>query len=55
MIEVLKRLKVKLGTAMAQGKSLEEAKSETMIGGKTETLQKRSATPEEQATTIFFI
>ena len=48
-------IKVKLGTAMAQGKSLEEAKSETMIGGKTETLQKRSATPEEQAATILYI
>ena len=48
-------IKIKLGTAMAQGKSLEEAKSETMIGGKTETLQKRSATPEEQAATILYI
>ena len=36
-------------------KSLEEAKSETMIGGKTETLQKRSATPEEQAATILYM
>lgn len=48
-------IKAKLGIAMAQGKSLEEAKSETMIGGKTETLQKRSATPEEQAATILYV
>lgn len=48
-------IKAKLGIAMAEGKSLEEAKLETMIGGKTETLQKRSATPEEQAATILYI
>ena len=48
-------VKAKIGAAMAAGKSLEEAKSETMIGGKTETLQKRSATPEEQAATILYM
>lgn len=48
-------VKTKLGAAMAAGKSLEEAKSETMIGGKTETLQKRSATSEEQAATILYV
>ena len=48
-------IKAKLGEAMAAGKSLEEAKAETMIGGKTETLQKRSATSEEQASTILYI
>ena len=48
-------VKAKIGAAMAAGKSLEEAKSETMIGGKTETLQKRPATPEEQAATILYM
>ena len=48
-------VKAKIGAAMAAGKSLEEAKSETRIGGKTETLQKRSATPEEQAATILYM
>ncbi|MEG2288431.1 MAG: SDR family oxidoreductase [Clostridium sp.] len=48
-------VKAKIGAAMAAGKSLEEAKSETMIGGKTETLQKRSATSEEQTATILYI
>lgn len=48
-------IKGKIGAAMAQGKSIEEAKSETMIGGKTETLQKRSATAEEQAATILYV
>lgn len=48
-------IKVKIGAAMAAGKSIEEAKSETMIGGKTETLQKRSATSEEQAATILYV
>lgn len=48
-------VQTKLGAAMASGKSLEEAKAETMIGGKTETLQKRSATAEEQAATILYV
>lgn len=48
-------IKAKIGAAMAQGKSLEEAKAETMIGSKTQNLQKRSATPEEQAATILYI
>lgn len=48
-------VKAKIGAAMAAGKSLEEAKAETMIGGKTETLQKRSATAEEQAATILYV
>lgn len=48
-------VKAKLGAAMAAGKSLEEAKKDTMIGGKTETLQKRSATAEEQAATILYV
>lgn len=48
-------VKTKIGAAMAEGKSLEEAKAETMIGGKTDSLQKRSATPEEQAATILYV
>lgn len=47
-------IKMKIGAAMANGKSFEEAKRETMIGGKTETLQKRSATAKEQAATILY-
>lgn len=48
-------IKVKLGAAIASGKSIDEAKTETMIGGKTETLQKRSATADEQAATILYV
>ncbi|MFR1708266.1 MAG: SDR family NAD(P)-dependent oxidoreductase [Clostridium sp.] len=48
-------IKAKIGAAMASGKSIEEAKADTMIGGKTESLQKRSATPEEQAATILYV
>ncbi len=48
-------IKSKIGASMAAGKSLEEAKSETMIGSKTDTLQKRNATPEEQAATILYV
>lgn len=47
-------VKTKIGAAMAAGKSLEEAKNDTMIGSKTETLQKRNATPDEQAATILY-
>ena len=48
-------VKAKLQAAMAAGKSLEEAKAETMIGGKTEALLKRTAGPEEQAAAILFM
>lgn len=48
-------IKAKLQAAMAAGKSLEEAKADTMIGGKTQALLQRNSTPEEQAGTILFL
>ena len=48
-------VKAKIQAAMAAGKSLEEAKADTMIGGKTEALLKRNATPDEQAAAILFM
>lgn len=48
-------VKAKLGAAMASGKSLEEAKADTMIGGKTMALIKRNSGPEEQAAAILYL
>lgn len=48
-------VKAKLGAAMASGKSLEEAKADTMIGGKTMALIKRNSEPEEQAAAILYL
>lgn len=48
-------VKMQIGALMAQGKSLEEAKNETIVGGKTQTLQKRPATANEQASTILYL
>lgn len=45
----------KIQAAMAAGKSLEEAKAGTMIGGKTTALLKRDSTPEEQAGAILYL
>lgn len=48
-------IKAKLSAAMAAGKSMEEAKAETMIGGKTLSLLKRNSEPEEQAGAILYL
>lgn len=48
-------VKAKLGAAMATGRSLQDAMLDTMVGGKTETLQKRNATSEEQAASILYL
>ncbi|BDF66965.1 dehydrogenase [Oscillospiraceae bacterium] len=48
-------VKEKIQAAMAAGKTLEEAKADTMIGGKTQALLKRNSTPEEQAAAILFL
>lgn len=48
-------VRMQIGALMEQGKSLEEAKNETIVGGKTETLQKRVATASEQASTILYL
>lgn len=48
-------VKAKLGAAMASGKSLDEAKADTMIGGKTMALIKRNSEPEEQAAAILYL
>lgn len=48
-------VKKQIGDLMTQGKTLEEAKKETIIGGKTQTLQKREATASEQASTILYL
>ncbi|MEG2291377.1 MAG: SDR family NAD(P)-dependent oxidoreductase [Clostridium sp.] len=47
-------VKAKITAAMSSGKTMNEAMNETMVGGKTETLQKRNATSEEQAATILY-
>lgn len=48
-------VRMQIGALMAQGKSLEEAKKETIVGGKTESLQKRTASASEQASTILYL
>lgn len=48
-------VKEKIQAAMAAGKTLEEAKADTMIGGKTQAVIKRNSTPEEQAAAILFL
>lgn len=48
-------VKAKIGELMAQGKTLEEARNQTIVGGKTQTLQKRAATASEQASTILYL
>lgn len=47
-------IKNKISKLISQGKDPKEFLSQSMTSGKTETLQKRNATPEEQAATILF-
>lgn len=48
-------VKSKISSAIASGKTMKEAMNDTMVGWKTETLQKRNATSEEQAATILYV
>lgn len=47
-------IKTRMAEIAAQGKDPMEWLKNSMLSGKTETLQKRNATPEEQAATILF-
>lgn len=47
-------IKAKMAELAAQGKDPMEWLKNSMMAGKTETLQKRNATPEEQAATILY-
>lgn len=44
----------KIAELKAQGKDPNEFMKNSMLAGKTQTLQKRNATPEEQAATILY-
>ena len=48
-------VQAKIKAALAAGKTMEEAKADTMIGGKTTALIKRNSVPEEQAAAILFL
>ena len=48
-------IKTRMAEIAAQGKDPMEWLKNSMLSGKTETLQKRNATPEEQAATFYFL
>ena len=48
-------IKTRMAEIAAQGKDPMEWLKNSMLSGKTETLQKKNATPEEQAATILYL
>ncbi len=53
--KVAEDVKKQIEKSIASGLTPEQARASSMIGGKTQTLQKRNATPEQQAATILYV